>query len=80
MSLLGRRYSGIDVRLREAEPPHALDLLAAGEVDLTVTFTHAGEQLSDSPGLVRIAIGEDPVRLVLPRFHPMRNRPMCRLT
>ncbi|MGV9598920.1 LysR family transcriptional regulator [Streptosporangium sandarakinum] len=70
MSLLAQRHPGMDVRLREAEPPEALDLLVAGEVDLALTFTHAGEHPADHPGLVRVVLGEDPVRLVLPRSHP----------
>ncbi|WP_196465882.1 LysR substrate-binding domain-containing protein [Planomonospora sp. ID91781] len=70
MSLLGRRHPGVDVRLREAEPPEALALLAAGEADLAVTFAHAGQEPDEQPGLVRTAVGEDPVRLVLPRSHP----------
>ncbi|WP_345385397.1 LysR substrate-binding domain-containing protein [Nonomuraea salmonea] len=61
ISLLGRRHAGIDVRLREAEPPQALALLEAGEVDVAVTFTHtadpiAGEQ-GAGPGLVRVVVG-----------------------
>lgn len=40
MGLLAGRHPGLDVRLREAEPPQALGLLAAGEVDLAVTFAH----------------------------------------
>ncbi|MFC4060906.1 LysR substrate-binding domain-containing protein [Planomonospora corallina] len=70
MSLLGRRHPGVDVRLREAEPPQALDLLAAGEADLAVTFAHPGQEPSGDPALVRIPLGEDPVLLVLPRSHP----------
>lgn len=70
MKLLAQRHPGMDVRLREAEPPEALDLLTTGEVDLAMTFTHAGEQPADHPGLIRIAVRQDPVRLVLPRSHP----------
>ncbi|MFB9469086.1 LysR family transcriptional regulator [Nonomuraea salmonea] len=79
ISLLGRRHAGIDVRLREAEPPQALALLEAGEVDVAVTFTHtadpiAGEQ-GAGPGLVRVVVGGDPVRLVLPDDHPHAGPP-----
>ncbi|GAA3130293.1 LysR family transcriptional regulator [Planomonospora alba] len=70
MSLLGRRHPGVDVRLREAEPPQALALLAAGEADLAVTFAHAGQEPAGDPALVRVPLGEDPVLLVLPRSHP----------
>ncbi|GIH91720.1 LysR substrate-binding domain-containing protein [Planobispora siamensis] len=76
MSLLGGRHPGVDVRLREAEPPEALKLLAAGEADLAVTFAHGGRELQEHPGseehpgMVRTPVGEDPVLLVLPRSHP----------
>ncbi|WP_084780737.1 LysR family transcriptional regulator [Planobispora rosea] len=70
MDLLLRRHPGVDVRLREAEPPEASDLLAAGEADLAVTFAHAGQEPDDHPGLVRTPVGEDPLLLVLPRSHP----------
>ncbi|WP_180903776.1 LysR family transcriptional regulator [Nonomuraea indica] len=86
MGLLADRHPGLDVRLREAEPPQALALLAAGEVDLAVTFSHpaprpdaasgSGAALTPEPetvgasDLVRMVVGEDPLMLVLPRSHP----------
>ncbi|NRQ32205.1 LysR family transcriptional regulator [Nonomuraea sp. NN258] len=70
MGLLLGRHPGLDVRLREAEPPQALDLVAAGEADVAVTFVHAGQLPDEQPGLVRAPLGDDPVRLVLPRAHP----------
>lgn len=73
MSLLAERHPGVDVRLREAEPPEALTLLAAGEVDLALTFAHpaSAHGPAGAPGLVRVAVGEDPLLLVLPRSHPL---------
>lgn len=81
MSLLSRHHPSMDVRLRQAEPPEALDLLMAGDVDLAVTFAHAGHEPADHPGLKYIPVGEDPLRLVLPRSHryaalPHRDRPL----
>ncbi|WP_188195939.1 LysR family transcriptional regulator [Nonomuraea sp. SYSU D8015] len=70
MSLLARRHPGLDVRLREAEPPQALGLLAAGDVDVAVTFAHAGEEPPGTGELARVPIGGDPLRLVLPSSHP----------
>ncbi|WP_141582019.1 LysR family transcriptional regulator [Actinomadura sp. WMMA1423] len=75
MSLLSRRHPGIDIRLRGAEPPEAIDLIGAGEIDLAVTFTHGGEPPSDHPGLVHVPVGEDAVHLVLPRGHPLALSP-----
>ncbi|NUW31817.1 LysR family transcriptional regulator [Nonomuraea sp. SMC257] len=70
MSLLAGRHPHLDVRLREAEPPQALDLLAAGDVDVALTFAHAGETPAGTEEMVRVPIGQDPLRLVLPRSHP----------
>jgi molybdate transport repressor ModE-like protein len=75
MSLLSRRHPGMDVRLHQAEPPEALDLLLAGDVDLAITFTHSSQEPAGHPGLKNIPVGEDPLRLVLPRSHPYAALP-----
>ncbi len=70
MSLLKRTHPGIDVRLRQAEPPEALDLLMDGQVDLAIVFTHEGHEAAAPSGLEHVPIGADPLRLVLPDSHP----------
>ncbi|MBT2212064.1 LysR substrate-binding domain-containing protein [Actinomadura sp. NEAU-AAG7] len=70
MSLLHRTHPGIDVRLRQAEPPEALDLLMDGQVDLAIVFAHEGHEPVGPAGLEQTPIGEDPLRLVLPDSHP----------
>ncbi|GAA2874010.1 LysR family transcriptional regulator [Streptosporangium fragile] len=69
MSLLATRHPALDVRLLQAEPPEALELVVAGEADLAVTFAHAGQRPAEPSGLVSVPVGTDPVRLVLPRGH-----------
>ncbi|MFG1616256.1 LysR family transcriptional regulator [Nonomuraea wenchangensis] len=75
MSLLAERHPGLDVRLRAAEPPQAVAQLDAGEVDLAITFTHAGQTPPGTGELTRIPAGQDPLRLVLPRTHPSAGPP-----
>ncbi|SDR30798.1 LysR family transcriptional regulator [Thermostaphylospora chromogena] len=75
MSLLARRHPGLEVRLCTAEPPQAVARLVSGEVDLAVTFAHAGEETPTPGELVRVPVGEDPLRLVLPLSHPCARPP-----
>ncbi|GLW66429.1 LysR family transcriptional regulator [Actinomadura rubrobrunea] len=70
IELLAARHPDLDVRLREAEPPEAFDLLRSGAVDVVLAFAHAGAPPPDEPGLTRLPLGTDPVRLVLPRTRP----------
>ncbi|MGC5165608.1 LysR family transcriptional regulator [Luteimicrobium sp. DT211] len=70
--------TGVEVRLVEAEPPEAVELVRAGEVDVALTFGYA-----ESPGvpadLEGLALGVDPVDVVLPAAHPAADRSALRL-
>jgi molybdate transport repressor ModE-like protein len=63
--------TGVEVRLVEAEPPEAVDLVRTGDVDVALTFGYA-EAGSDGipPGLRGVDLGSDPVDVVLPAAHP----------
>ena len=61
---LTARHPGLELDVVEAEPPEAEALLIAGEVDLAVTFTYAGQQCSDA--VTSEELGEDPLYLVTP--------------
>ncbi|MFI6510944.1 LysR substrate-binding domain-containing protein [Streptosporangium sp. NPDC050855] len=69
MSLLAARHPALDVRLLQAEPPEALELVTAGEADLAMTFAHDGQPFTAPSGLLGLPVGQDPVRLVLPNGH-----------
>ena len=65
---LRARHRDIDVELTEAEPPEALDLLHAGDVDLALVFTY-GDDPVDTPGLRWTALADEPVALVVGADH-----------
>jgi DNA-binding transcriptional LysR family regulator len=69
-ALLGRAPE-LDLRLTEAEPPQARDLLAAGDVDLAVTFDYDNLPSSGPTGQHLL---DDPMLLVLPLGHPLADR------
>ncbi|GMA24038.1 LysR family transcriptional regulator [Luteimicrobium album] len=70
--------SGVEVRLVEAEPPEAVELVRSGDVDVALTFGYA-----ESPGvpsdLRGVGLGTDPVDVVLPTTHPAADRGDLRL-
>ncbi|MGV8978961.1 MAG: LysR family transcriptional regulator [Cellulomonas sp.] len=77
MAVLARRSPGLEVRLTDAEPPQALALLRAGEVDAALVFRYDDEPAQ--PGgpaspLVEHPLGEDAIRLVLPAGHRLVGR------
>jgi len=65
---LGTAHPDIDVELTEAEPPEALDLLDAGDVDLALVFRYGSEPV-DTPGLRWTPLAEEPVALVVGADH-----------
>lgn len=73
VALLRERAPGLDVRLTEAEPDEARRLLAAGDVDLAVTFDY--DNVPDTPAEPpRTPLFDDPMLLVLPSGHPLADR------
>jgi DNA-binding transcriptional LysR family regulator len=62
---LRERHPDVDVELTEAEPPQAMALVAAGDVDLALVFTY------DEPpdGLGWRPLGDEPVALVVGGDH-----------
>lgn len=79
LAVLARDHPGVEVRLTDAEPPQALDLLAAGEVDAAVVFRYDDEPGETATPLVERELGEDGMRLVLPSGHPLAARSRLRL-
>lgn len=73
IALLRERAPGLDIRLTEAEPDEARRLLAAGDVDLAVTFDY--DNVPDASGQpARTPLFDDPILLVLPSGHPLAGR------
>lgn len=75
---LRRRHPRIDVELTEAEPPEAVALLEAGDVDLALVFSYDDDPAVD-PGQIWLRLGSEPVDLVLPPGHPAVERSRLRL-
>ena len=63
-------YPGVDLRFREAEPPEAVRLLRAGEVEVAVLFSHPGATTPDLAGLRDEALLDEPMYLVVPPDRP----------
>jgi DNA-binding transcriptional LysR family regulator len=62
------RNPDIDVSLTEAEPPEAMSLVEAGDVDVALVFGYDGLPIAGA-GLKWSALAEEPVHLVLPPRH-----------
>ncbi|MDR1767815.1 MAG: LysR family transcriptional regulator [Propionibacteriaceae bacterium] len=66
---------GLDVRLTEAEPDRAGQLLDCGEADIAVVFDYPDAPgFTSGPGQTAVPIREDEIRLVLPASHPDADR------
>lgn len=59
-------HRGVTVSLIEAEPPEALALLRAGDVDLVVAFGYPEAEIVSGQDLETVALLDDPLALVLP--------------
>ncbi len=69
---LRARHPEIDVDLTEAEPPEALALLGAGDVDLALVFSYDGAR--PEPPLVWRPLADEPVLLALSADHRAATR------
>ncbi|QPP05210.1 LysR family transcriptional regulator [Streptomyces bathyalis] len=74
LALLHERTPGLDVRLTEAAPSEARRLLAAGDIDLAVTFDYDNVPVNASDERA-IPLFDDPIRLVVPIGHPLAEHP-----
>ncbi len=79
MAAMRRTRPAVEVQLIQAEPPAALAMVRRGEADIAVSYryetpaTQRGSGAREAP-LRRIALLEDPVRIVLPADHPLAGR------
>ena len=83
LALLRREHPQITVKFTEAEPPESLAAIRSGDVDLAVAFSYEGTDPGrgedDLAGLEVIDVLTDPVMLVLPKDHPLADRPEVEL-
>jgi DNA-binding transcriptional LysR family regulator len=71
-------HPGVGLTLAEGEPEDTAPRLRGGEFDLALLFEFRGGG-SLGAGLARTNLLEDPMHLVLPRGHPLAERPSLRL-
>jgi molybdate transport repressor ModE-like protein len=69
---LRTRHPDVDVELTDAEPPEAMALVSAGEVDLALVFSYDGSE--PEAGLLWRELGDEPVALVVSADHPAATR------
>ena len=67
------RHPDIDLSLTEAEPPEAIGLVQAGDVDVALVFGYDGLPVAGT-GLRWLPLAEEPVHLVLPPGHRLTDR------
>jgi DNA-binding transcriptional LysR family regulator len=67
-------HPGIEVGVAEAETDAALAALRAGAADVALVHLMPGQAIDDAGGLVRVALGDDPLHAVLPAGHPLAAR------
>ncbi|GAA4579307.1 LysR family transcriptional regulator [Planotetraspora phitsanulokensis] len=74
---LAHDHPGLDLRLTEAEPPEALRMLRAGDVDVAVVFQYgpAGVSSEGSGGLRMTPLLDEPSLLVTPGGSPSATLP-----
>ncbi|GAA1245528.1 LysR family transcriptional regulator [Kitasatospora nipponensis] len=70
---LRERAPGLVVRVVEAEAAEAVELLAAGEVDLSLSLNVRGTAAAD-PRFVQLPVLDDPLDIALPLEHPLADR------
>jgi DNA-binding transcriptional LysR family regulator len=73
VAALLERHPDIDVTLTEAEPPEAIGLVQAGDVDVALVFSYDGLPVAGA-GLRWIPLAEEPVHLVMPPGHRLAQR------
>lgn len=72
-------HPGIRVELQEAEPPESLWRLSRGECDVALGFTYQEPHAEPPEGVVRIALMEDLLTILLPTGHPLARHHSVRL-
>lgn len=67
-------HPGVSVGVAQGETQPALAALRGGAADVAVIYLVPGQELGDETGLVRAAIGVDPLLVLLPAGHALGAR------
>ena len=67
------RHPGVELTVTPAEPDEAVTALRAGAVDVAISL-EATFSPFEEPGIARTVLLEDPMRLALPKGHPLAAR------
>ena len=68
------RHPGVQLSLRDLEPPDGYGLVTSGDLDLLITHRYPGVPSVPTAGLVRRPLLKDPLRLALPASRPATAR------
>ena len=80
VALLAATNPGIRVQLLEAEPPGSLDMLVAGDCDITLGFSYPEILESNLDQFKVVPLLEDEMRVVFPVGHPMARKRIVELS
>jgi len=70
---LTKRYPKLELVVRGLEPANALPALRAGQLDIALSHEWDFVPFTRDPSTDRIELVEEPIRVLLPRTHPMAN-------
>jgi len=73
LAALRRRHPGVQLSLVDLEPPDGYGLVAARDLDLLITHRYPGMPSTETRGLHRERLLDDPLKLVLPAGHPVTH-------
>ena len=71
---LREAHPHLSVRVREAEPNRAFDLLSAGDVDIAVVVAIPGMPAPDDPAFEQYPLTSEPLDLLVADDHPLTRR------
>ena len=93
LAIVKRNHPDLTVTFTEGEPPQSLAALRAGDCDIAIVFAYGGDDSGSTGGTGGVAELEedlsllvtrrllgDEVRLVVPRSHPLADKPAATMS
>jgi DNA-binding transcriptional LysR family regulator len=74
-----RRHPSIELTLTEADPLDSLERLKSGGLDLALLYEYDHVPFPNEDAVEQVDLLEDPIRVLLPGFHPATRRRAVRL-